>query len=48
MALDVAFRLREMVAFDGVEALLVQMSADVDRARRLLAAADPGSIRMPD
>jgi riboflavin kinase/FMN adenylyltransferase len=47
MALDVAFRLREMVAFDGVEALLEQMSADVDRARRLLAAADPGSIRMP-
>jgi riboflavin kinase / FMN adenylyltransferase len=47
MALDLAFRLREIVAFDGVDALVDQIDADVDRARRLLAAADPGSIRMP-
>lgn len=30
-------RLREMVAFDSVPALVVQMTADVDRARELLA-----------
>ena len=41
MTLDLAFRLREMVAFDGVPALLEQMSADVERARRLLAASRP-------
>jgi riboflavin kinase / FMN adenylyltransferase len=36
---DVAFveRLRGMVAFDSVEALITQMNADVDRARELLA-----------
>jgi riboflavin kinase/FMN adenylyltransferase len=47
MVLDLAFRLREMVAFDGVPALLVQMAADVERARRLLAASDPGGVSMP-
>jgi riboflavin kinase/FMN adenylyltransferase len=47
MNLDLAFRLREMVAFDGVPALVAQMAADVDRARRLLAAAGPGTITMP-
>ncbi|MFC5179053.1 bifunctional riboflavin kinase/FAD synthetase [Nocardioides taihuensis] len=38
---EVAFveRLRGMVAFDSVDALVVQMAADVDRARELLATA---------
>jgi riboflavin kinase/FMN adenylyltransferase len=47
MVLDLAFRLREMVAFDGVPALRAQMAADVDRAARLLAASDPGGVSMP-
>jgi riboflavin kinase/FMN adenylyltransferase len=47
MVLDLAFRLREMVAFGGIPALLTQMAVDVDRARRLLAAADPSGVSMP-
>jgi riboflavin kinase/FMN adenylyltransferase len=36
MTLDLVARLRPMVAFDGVEALVRQMADDVDQARRLL------------
>jgi len=38
MALDFTARLRPMVRFDDVEALVAQMADDVDRARRLLLA----------
>jgi riboflavin kinase/FMN adenylyltransferase len=38
MALDFTARLRPMVRFDGVEALVAQMADDVDRARQLLLA----------
>jgi riboflavin kinase/FMN adenylyltransferase len=31
-------RLRGMVAFEGIDALMKQMSADVDAARALLAS----------
>jgi riboflavin kinase/FMN adenylyltransferase len=31
-------RLRDTLRFDGVDALLVQMAADVDRARAILAS----------
>jgi riboflavin kinase/FMN adenylyltransferase len=48
VTLDLAFRLREMVAFNDVPSLLAQMAADVERARRLLAASDPGRLAMPD
>jgi riboflavin kinase/FMN adenylyltransferase len=37
MRLDLAARLRGMVAFDGIEPLLAQMADDVARARVLLA-----------
>jgi riboflavin kinase / FMN adenylyltransferase len=36
MTLDITARLRGMVTFDGVEPLLVQMTADVERCRELL------------
>jgi riboflavin kinase/FMN adenylyltransferase len=36
VALDIVTRLRDMVAFDGVEALLAQMADDVRRSRELL------------
>ena len=38
MALDFTARLRPMVRFDSIDALVVQMADDVDRARRLLLA----------
>jgi riboflavin kinase/FMN adenylyltransferase len=31
-------RLRDTLKFDGIDALLVQMTADVDRARTILSA----------
>jgi riboflavin kinase / FMN adenylyltransferase len=37
VAVDFAERLRDTLTFDGVDALLVQMAEDVDRARALLA-----------
>lgn len=37
VAIDFTHRLRETVRFDDVESLLVQMAADVDRARALTA-----------
>jgi riboflavin kinase/FMN adenylyltransferase len=40
LALDIVTRLRDMVAFDGVEALLVQMADDVRRSREFLEHLD--------
>jgi len=37
MALDFVARLRPMVRFDGIDALVAQMATDVDQARELLA-----------
>lgn len=38
MALDLVRRLRPMVTFEGVEALVAQMAVDVEQSRRLLSA----------
>lgn len=38
MALDLARRLRPMVTFDGIDALVAQMAVDVEQSRRLLSA----------
>jgi riboflavin kinase/FMN adenylyltransferase len=42
VGLSFAARLRDTVRFDGVEPLLVQMAADVARAREVLAAHPTG------
>jgi riboflavin kinase/FMN adenylyltransferase len=38
ITLDFVARLRGMVAFDGIEPLLAQMAADVEKCRELLGA----------
>lgn len=38
MALDLARRLRPMVTFDGIDALVAQMAVDVEQSRRFLSA----------
>jgi riboflavin kinase/FMN adenylyltransferase len=42
VALDFGSRLRDTLRFDGIDALLVQMAADVDRARSL--TTDPTAL----
>jgi riboflavin kinase/FMN adenylyltransferase len=38
MALDLVRRLRPMVTFDGIDALMAQMAVDVEQSRRFLSA----------
>ena len=38
IAVDFVARLRGQVRFDGIDALITQMTADVDEARRILSA----------